>query len=343
MYKGRKIYLCSFGNLDLYPSAIRLRKQAESFNIFDEILIYHEYNLPYDEKFEKFLRKKLVPSRGFGYWCWKAFIISKTLESMNDGDILFYTDIGCHLNKEGINKFYEYLDMVIDNGALCFELSYIEKIWTKSDLFNYFNVLNDKNITDTCHRASGAFWIIKNDVNIEFVSKWLQVYYDDFSLVDDTPSKIPNAYTFKEHRHDQSIFSILSKIYNFYTISYKEFEINDKQYPVNALRDKINIYRLMALEACDSFFDKLLWYIPLRKNRHKMRDNLREYAINLLHEYLGSSKNSDDITLINIKILDNYLKSLINKKIQNYIKSNRQKIDEIMDYVNQYKNKLLNF
>ena len=337
MYKDRKIYLCSFGNLDLYPSAIRLKKQAESFNIFDEIFIYNEYNLPYDEKFERAFRSKLIPSRGFGYWCWKPFILLKTLESMNNNDILFYTDIGCHLNKEGINRFYEYLDIVIDNGGLSFELALIEKAWTKSDLFNYFNVFNDKNITDTFQRPSGAFWIIKNDVNIELINKWLQVYYDDFSLADDTPSKIPNDNTFNEHRHDQSIFSILSKLYNFYTIPCKEFEINNKQYPVNALRDKKDIYTLIAFESCDMFFDKLLWYIPVRKNRHQMRDNLRKYAINLSYKYLGVPKNNDDITLINIKILDNYLKNLINKKIKNYIKYNGKTIDEIRYYINQYK------
>ena len=248
MYKDRKIYLCSFGNLDLYPSAIRLKKQAESFNIFDEIFIYNEYNLPYDEKFEKLLRPKLVPSRGFGYWCWKPLIVSKTLESMNDNDILFYTDVGCHLNKEGIDRFYEYLDIVVYKGGLCFELPYIEKVWTKSDLFNYFNVLYDKNITDTFQRPSGAFLIVKNDINIELVNKFLKVYYDDFSLADDTSSKIQNFEIFSEHRHDQSIFSILSKIYNFYTVSYKEFEINNKQYPVNALRDKKDIYTLLLLE-----------------------------------------------------------------------------------------------
>ncbi|ADG72782.1 hypothetical protein [Brachyspira murdochii] len=161
MYKDRKIYLCAFANLDLYPSVLRLKKQAESFNIFDEILIYNEYNLPYDEKFETLLRNKLVPSRGFGYWCWKPFVVLKTLESMNDNDILLYADIGCHLNIEGMNRFLEYLDIVIDNGSLCFELPYLEKEWTKSDLFNYFNVINDKNITDTFQRAATSFFFIE--------------------------------------------------------------------------------------------------------------------------------------------------------------------------------------
>lgn len=338
MYKNKKIYLCSFGSLDLYPSALRLKKQAESFNIFDEILIYNEYNLPYDEKFEKELRKKLIPSRGFGYWCWKPFIVMNTLESMNDNDILLYTDVGCHLNKEAINKFYEYLDIVIENGALCFELGHIEKLWTKSDLFNYFNVLDDKNITDSFQRSATSFLLLKNDFNLNIVNKWLQVFYDDFSLADDTPSKISNADMFIENRHDQSIFSILSKIYDFYILSYKEFETGNKKFPLNSLRDKKDIYNFVALEACDNFFDKLVWYIPNRENRYIMRDNLRKYAINLSHKYLGLSKDNDDsITLINVKIIDNFLKYLINKKIENYIKVNRENIEEINNYVYKYK------
>ncbi|MEI0562421.1 hypothetical protein [Brachyspira pulli] len=336
MYKDRKIYLCSFGNLDLYPSALRFKKQAESFNIFDEIFIYNEYNLPYDEKFERLLRSKLVPSRGFGYWCWKPFIVLKTLESMNDDDILFYIDMGCHLNKEGIDRFYEYLDIVIENLNLCFELGNVEKVWTKSDLFNYFNVLNNSDITDSHQIAATSFFLLRNDVNIEFVKKWLQVYYDDFSLVDNTPSKIQNFEMFSEHRHDQSIFSILSKLYHFYTIPEYELEIKDKKYPINAIRDKKTIYSFISSKACDKFFDKLVWYIPIRKNRDSIRSNLRSYSTYSVKKYLGI-KELNDIAITNINIVDIFLKHIIDKKVIKYIKSNKDEINSMIDYINQYR------
>lgn len=336
MYRDRKIYLCSFANLDLSPSALRLKKQTESFNIFDKILIYNECNLPYDEKFEKLLRGKLVSSRGFGYWCWKPFIILKTLESMDNNDILFYIDIGCYLNKEAINKFYEYLDIVIDNGNLCFELPYIEKIWTKSDLFNYFNVLNDKNITDSTQRAATSFFLLKNEINIEIVNEWLQVFYDNFSLTDDTPSKINNDAAFKEHRHDQSIFSILSKIHNFYTIKSEIDFYDNKYYPIWALRDKKNIYDFVVLGACGSFFNKLVWYIPIKKYRNNIRYRLRLYSIYLVKKYLGI-KEYEDIAITNINAIDNFLKHIIDKKIIKYIKINKDKINSIIDYMNQYR------
>ena len=336
MYRDRKIYLCSFANLDLYLSALRLKKQAENFNIFDEISIYNEYNLPYDEKFKTSFQHKLVPSRGFGYWCWKPFIILKTLESMNDDDILFYTDVGCHLNKEAINRFYEYLDIVIEKGAFCFELTFPEKMWTKSDLFNYFNVLNNKTITDSGQRPSGAFLFVKNELNIEIVNRWLQVYYDDFSLADDTPSKINNDATFIEHRHDQSIFSILSKIHNLYTIKSEIDFYGNQYYPIWALRDKKDIYSFIASEVSDSFIDKLVWYIPIRKIRNNVRYELKRYAIYSVKKYFGVLEK-DNINIFNIKIIDNYLKYLINKKIKNYIKSNGKTIDEIRYYINQHK------
>ena len=241
MYKGRNIYLCAFANIELMPSIIRFYNQAKESNFFDNIFIYNEYNLPKDEKFEALLSHKLVPSRGFGYWCWKPFIILKTLENIKDDDILVYADIGCHINKEGEKRFYEYLDIVIEHKALCFKMQFLESCWTKSDLFNYFGKLNDKNITNSSQRMATICIFEKNDINLEFVNKWLQVYYDDFSLVDDTPSKLPNFDWFIENRHDQSVFSILSKIYDIYAIYSGECDIYIKHFPIIGLRDKKKI------------------------------------------------------------------------------------------------------
>ncbi|ADG72783.1 hypothetical protein [Brachyspira murdochii] len=176
---------------------------------------------------------------------------------------------------------------------------------------------------------------MRNDINIKFVNKWIQVYYDDFSLSDDTPSKIANADIFREHRHDQSIFSILSKIYNFYTISYKEFEVNDKKFPINALRDKKNIYNFIASDACNIFIDKLVWYIPIKKNRDNIRYNLKIYAVHSVKKYLGI-KEDNDIVITNVNIMNSFLKHIIDKKIIKYIKINKKEINSIIDYMNQY-------
>ena len=46
---------------------------------------------------------------------------------------------------------------------------------------------------------------------MKFINNWIDVFSKDFSFIDDTKSKIPNLEGFIDHRHDQSIFSILCK------------------------------------------------------------------------------------------------------------------------------------
>ena len=33
--------------------------------------------------------------KGHGYYIWKPYLIQKTMNKMNDGDILLYSDAGC--------------------------------------------------------------------------------------------------------------------------------------------------------------------------------------------------------------------------------------------------------
>lgn len=324
MYKGRNIYLCAFANIDLMPSIIRFHNQAKESNFFDNIFIYNEYNLPKDEKFEALLSHKLVPSRGFGYWCWKPFIILKTLENLKDGDILVYADIGCHINKEGEKRFYEYLDMVIEHKALCFKLQFLESYWTKSDLFNYFGKLNDKNITNSSQRMATICIFEKNDINLEFVNKWLQVFYDDFSLVDDTPSKLPNLDGFIENRHDQSVFSILSKICNLYTID-GEFDFDSKSYPFNALRDKKKIID----NDIQKSINKIVWWMPIRKNRDEIRKMYYDYCSNILLDLIYNKRTNDKI----YNPIDFIIKLYLRNKINTFIKSNK-----IKNFINEMQN-----
>ena len=333
MYNGRNIYLCGFANIELAPSIVRFYKQAKESDFFDNIFIYNEYNLPKDEKFESLLYHKLVPSRGFGYWCWKPFVILKTLENIKDGDILVYADVGCHINKEGEKRFYEYLDIVIEYKTLCFDIHLLESNWTKADLFNYFGKLNYKDITDTPQRMATICIFEKNDINLEFVKRWLQVFYDDFSLVDDTPSKIPNFDGFIENRHDQSIFSILSKIYNVYTVYAGEFEVNSKNFPFNASRDKKKIIDNNILK----YINKIVWWIPRKDKRDKVRKTYEQYCRNILLDILDNKR----IKIKSHNPIDFLIKLYLRNEVNSYIKTNEE-IQNIIKDIEEYK-KEINF
>jgi hypothetical protein len=222
-------------------------------HIYDKIIAYNEHDL--DEDFRNHFKDKLN-GRGFGYWVWKPQIILQTLEKMEEGDILQYTDAGCHLNKKGIKRLHEYFKLadLSETGILAFQsklpddknlektLELWEKHWTKGDVFDYFGVRDKAKIYNTEQVAGTALFVKKTNDSLRIIQKWLQPFYDDFSLTNDTPSKSPNFPGFIENRHDQSIFSIIVKINNIPTISSFEYWQPDftklKNYPILALRDK---------------------------------------------------------------------------------------------------------
>jgi hypothetical protein len=209
---------------------------AQKMDVYDGIYIYDEHSL--DKAFYEHFKDKFK-LRGFGYWCYKPQIILQTFEKMNEGDILQYTDIGCHLNESGIGRLNEYFEIAGKENIVVFEMNhYTEKQWTKADILDYFGVRCVESIYQS-QIMGGVFFLKKCPKSLDFVKKWRQVFYDDFSLIDDSPSKSRNFPEFIENRHDQSVFSILAKLNNAYRLSSWEVETRQRYFPILATRDKI--------------------------------------------------------------------------------------------------------
>lgn len=260
-----KKYFLSFADTSLRNSLNRIGQQARNMGCFDEIFIYSEKNL--DQEFTLKYSKVLVKgSRGFGYWVWKPQIILQALSKLNEGDLLLYTDAGCHLNLQGRSRLLEYFQILNSdiNGIIAFQaklpeppltydgremLDLREFKWAKYDLIDFFGL--DENSVHVNSQTIGATVILikKCSKSIEIIKKWIDIISSDFSLLDDSPSKLQNLDGFIEHRHDQSIFSILCKLNGINTLSayeywYPNHSLTDsdwdllKFFPVHARRDK---------------------------------------------------------------------------------------------------------
>jgi len=269
MYKDKKIILFVFASLDLKKSIDRLKKQASASNFYDLIKVITPDDFDYETKLKvkKFMKDN---KRGYGYWFWKPFFLSKILKEINYGDVVHYIDIGCHINKAGSKRFYEYLDFLNDKNRWLLAFQYhVENIkfsdeiefqnreefkYTKSDLLDYFNSLDVDEITITPQFWAGSFFIKKHPESEKFINNWNKVFENNFHLIDDTPSKIPNLPGFIENRHDQSVFSLLCKTNSIYSFSAYESEWGEKNnsrtwehlsnYPIIAKRDlEYNIFK----------------------------------------------------------------------------------------------------
>ena len=213
-----KKYLITFaaGSINYIEAGERLVKQGNNLKLFDKSILFTDKNLMNDkifwDKHSDFIKKN---KRGFGYWLWKPYIILKTMNELENGDILLYLDCGCEFienNKDLIIKYFDYVkkDKIIGN-----EIKTLEGQFSKMDLIDYLK-LNNENILKSYQREAGANMFYVNDETKKLVEEWYNIG-SEYNFIDDSSSKLKNINGFKEHRHDQSIFSLLTKKYNIYS------------------------------------------------------------------------------------------------------------------------------
>jgi hypothetical protein len=209
------IHFITYGDNKYEKAKQRILKQAEDFGIFKSIKGFGYENLT--EKFKEKYKDILNMPRGGGYWLWKLDIIKQTLNKINENDFIVYLDAGCHLNKSGMNRFNEYINMFNNNeyGILSFQMiDQLEKWWTTSQILEYFNINNkdkDKIILETGQYVGGVLIMRKNEHLLNYINEFENCIEKDKYLITDKYNKINQASYFKDNRHDQSISSILRK------------------------------------------------------------------------------------------------------------------------------------
>ena len=155
----------------------------------------------------------LDAGRGAGYWLWKPFIILEAMAKADEGDLIVYFDSGIEVI-ENLEPLFEICQNRKD-GILLFATSgQINKVWTKRDCFilmgcddeKYWNAL----------QVSGGFQIYqKNKESWNFVFECFQ-YCKNMNMITDCPNVcgLDNLPEFRDHRHDQSVLSLLAEKYN---------------------------------------------------------------------------------------------------------------------------------
>lgn len=212
-----KINFITFGSHDNYIGAgKRLINQSKTLNIFAESILYTSDYLKKDVDFwnmhGEFISKN---ERGYGYWLWKPFIIKKTMENMSDGDILLYLDCGCELDNNRKDELLKCIDIVKTDKLIGVDSEYKEQNWNKMDLIEKLDMNKDIYITTNQRQAGALLFLICDDTR-KFVNEWYTICCE-YHNIDDSPSILKNIEGFLCHRHDQSVFSLLTKKYEIFS------------------------------------------------------------------------------------------------------------------------------
>jgi hypothetical protein len=233
------IHFITYGDDNFKKSRERICKEAENTKWFSTIKYYtnNDYSLDFYNKNKDILDNKV----GGGFWIWKPYFIKKHLDLINDNDYLVYLDSGCTINKDGYKRFKEYLDIVKNHntGIIAFQYTnnyFTEKVWNTNEIFNYFNVKDNKKITDSFQILGGVQIIQKKQKSVEIINKWYSVITDNINLFTNYYNENQDKSYFKDNRHDQSVQSVIKKLYNCPVISANEIEFKHNQLPFHASR-----------------------------------------------------------------------------------------------------------
>jgi len=206
-----KKYLVNFATPNFYWSQKRLNESGLKYGI-DEV---RSYNKEMIKKTSLYKKNKWIldQKRGGGYWLWKPYIILDTMEKINEGDVIFYSDSAIEI----VNN----LDVLIplcksQKGILLFGIDNINKIWTKKDCFVLMECDSEKYWNAKQVHASFQVYM-KNKKSVKFLKEYLY-YCKNKNIISDLPNICgkENLPGFKENRHDQSVLTNLAVKYNIH-------------------------------------------------------------------------------------------------------------------------------
>jgi len=161
--------------------------------------------------------RKTQPPRGFGYWTWKPSVLLWAHLNFPNHQIV-YVDAGSQLYSEPRNKvdLASLLKRAKDFGSLAWSIpDHLEENWTKVELVNLLSP-NPANLKSD--QVQSGFVILSPNNNRErFCQEYRRIaeldsgfYFTDEKIRDQSLS-------FIEHRHDQSVLSLLWKKFGFYS------------------------------------------------------------------------------------------------------------------------------
>jgi len=161
-------------------------------------------------------RRILDAARGCGYWLWKPFIILEALKQATPGQIVMYADAGLEITGDLARLFSLCRD---DDGVLLFRGPYDGirgrpntcEVWTKRDCFVAMEC--DDPVYRRAPMLDASLIVLsRTDKAMTLVHQWLSACCDT-KILTDAPSTcgLAEYASFIEHRHDQSVLSLLAQ------------------------------------------------------------------------------------------------------------------------------------
>lgn len=179
----------------------RLAAEAKATGAFSRVVAADKADI--DPTYASKHAAILTAPRGGGYWLWKPYLVRKLLQEANDGDVVMYVDAGSVITGDPTPM----IELARKYGFLGYRMPHMTRGWTKGDVYKALDM--DMATYGPERQLSGAVLLFKKcPRTVDLVDRWLALCQRP-ELITDAPSVAPNHPEFQDHRHDQSILSLL--------------------------------------------------------------------------------------------------------------------------------------
>ena len=217
-------------------------------HIFDE-----DWLISNNPDFQQHLNFLKNHKKGAGLWIWKPYLVKTFFDLFPNVNQIVYLDAGCELNLNSLSlkRLQFYLDSAKETGGVFFQLSQLESRYTSPELL----ALHKSEITRTSGQIMATCFVLqRKNQTLNLLAEWIQLStYDDYHyLIGAKGESFTLGKTAIEHRHDQSILSLLVKRSQFTVLQdetyfYPHWRKYGKNFPFWSARNRHNISKTRGI------------------------------------------------------------------------------------------------
>lgn len=220
--------------------------------------------------------------RGGGYYLWKPYVFYRAYQELKEGDYLIYTDAGS-VYVDSIQKLIDCMEREQVNLMLfSLQNEMLERKYTKRDAF-ILTGCDEEQYADT-PQSIGGYMVCKRAPEVEDFFQEVLQYAQDIRIISDRPNMMgkENYPGFVDHRHDQSVISLISKKRGlkkfrdpsqYGIINHYPKEVEDRStYPQIIDSHRLNVGSLWELQ-----FRRTKIIMALHRLRKKVENKLKSF------------------------------------------------------------------
>jgi hypothetical protein len=225
-------------------AARRLGREAYKTKLFKSIHVFDEnWISTHDIKIYNQIQSYRMSGnyKGFGYWAWKAAIL-KWAGSRYPQDQILYIDGGHHISSEvdDQNSIRDLLISSVINDGLAWQLNARKEVeFCKQEVLEKIDgsqlFLEDNQI------QASFICLPPSKKRVKFINEFYHLATEENGFNFSDELRVAQSEKFQVHRHDQAVFSLLWKKYQFGFEYDKTYPPVSNSFPILATRNNTGI------------------------------------------------------------------------------------------------------